>query len=281
MLIVVAGERNKRYIGMPGPTIFARIRHTIGRAFRETGQALDRVGVRGDSHAKSTKILGDEPYKFNDHLSRHRNKMPLLKRGTPMVHDNVAYIAPCSSLIGTVHVGEGSSVWYGAVLRADQCNMGCGRTNEELEEWRRMGKEERSNADRDEFDSAGGGGIFIGNGTNIQDGCVITSNEDHTEIGNNVTVGHCAQIHSATVEDNVLIGMGAVLNPGSKVESLGFVAAGAVVGKGQLVKSGELWIGNPAFKLRDLTDKEKQQLQYQAEEVSFKMECMCCACLWR
>lgn len=265
----IALERN--HSDMPGPTVFARIRHTIGRALRETGQALDRVGVRGDTHAKSTKTLGDEPYKFNDHLSRHRNKMPLLKRGTPVVHDNVAYIAPCSSLIGTVHVGEGSSVWYGAVLRADRCNMGCGRTSEELEDWRRMGKEERLESDSDEFNSAGGGGIFIGNGTNIQDGCVITSNEDHTEIGNNVTVGHCAQIHSATVGNNALIGMGAVLNPGSKVESLGFVAAGAVVGKDQIVKSGELWIGNPAFKLRDLTDKEKQHLQYQAEEVSLVM----------
>lgn len=252
---------------MPGPTIFARIRHTIGRALRETGQAIDRVGIRGDSHAKSSRLLGDDPYKFQDHLSRHRNKMPLLKRGTPWVHGDVAYIAPCSSLIGTVHIGKGSSVWYGAVLRADQCNMGCGRSIEEIEAWKHMGKSQRLESDPDDSNSSGGGGIFIGEGTNIQDGCIVTSNEDHTVIGNYVTVGHCAQIHSATVEDNALIGMGAVLNPGCKVESLGFVAAGAIVQKFQVVKSGELWIGNPAFKLRNLTEEEKKKLKYQAEEV--------------
>lgn len=192
--------------------------------------------------------------------------MPLLKRGAPVVSDDVAYIAPCASLIGTVHVGEGSSVFYGSVLRADLCNMGCGRSQEEFEQWRALSREQRGEKDADETDSPGGGGIFIGKGTNIQDGCVITSRVDHSVVGDGVTVGHSAQIHSAVVEDNCLIGMGAILNPGSKVESLSFIAAGAVVGKGEIVKSGELWVGNPARKLRDLTEKEKQQLHYQADE---------------
>ena len=60
--------------------------------------------------------------------------------------------------------------------------------------------------------------------------------------------------------------MGAILNPGSKVESLSFVAAGAVIGRGEVVKSGELWVGNPARKLRDLREDEKQRLYYQADE---------------
>ena len=60
--------------------------------------------------------------------------------------------------------------------------------------------------------------------------------------------------------------MGAILNPGSKVESLSFVAAGAVIGKGEVVKSGELWVGNPARKLRGLREEEKQRLFYQADE---------------
>lgn len=251
---------------MPGPTLFTRIRHTIGRAFRETGQALDRVGIRGQTHAKSTRQLGDDPCIFDDHLSRHRNIMPLLLRGTPKIHENVAFIAPCSSLIGSVSVGEGSSIWYGAVLRADRCNMGCGRSEEEYEEWKSMDKDEREAVDRGYDDSGGAGGIFIGNGTNIQDGCIITSKDDHTKIGSNVTVGHSAQIHSSTVEDNCLIGMGAILNPGCKIESTAFVAAGAVIGKNVTVKSGELWVGNPARKIRDLTDKEKHHLIYQADE---------------
>lgn len=251
---------------MPGPTVFARIRHTVGRAIRETAQALDRVAIRAETQATTSQKIGDPKYKFQDHLSRHRTKMPLLKRGTPVVSDEIAYLAPCASLIGTVHVGKGSSIFYGAVLRADDCNMGCGRSSEELEEFKNKDKEKRFIEDRDTDDTAGGGGIFIGEGTNIQDGCVITSKKEHTKIGNGVTVGHLAQIHSATVEDNCLIGMGAILRPGSKVESLSFVAAGAVIGENEVVKSGELWIGNPARKLRDLSDKEKNHLYYQASE---------------
>lgn len=251
---------------MPGPTILARIRHTIGRAFRETGQAVDRVALRASTQATSNVEIGDPAYIFNDHLSRHRTKMPLLNRGVPRISDNVAYIAPCASLIGTVHVGEGSSVFYGSVLRADSCNMGCGRSEEEVEEWRASSRNKRIEKEAHPDDNAAGGGIFIGNGTNVQDGCIITAKVDHTEIGDGVTIGHCAQIHSATVEDNCLIGMGSILNPGSKVESLSFVAAGAVIGKGEVVKSGELWIGNPARKLRDLRDDEKDKLFFQADE---------------
>jgi len=255
---------------MPGPTILSRIQHTIGRAIRETAQALDRLGVRGRVHAL---VLNTPPvfinersyYKFNDHLSRHRNLMPLLHRGTPSVAE-ATFIAPCSSLIGTVHIREGSSVWYGAVLRADLCNMGCGRSQDELEKWRALSKQERNDTDRDHLDSGDGGGIFVGARTNIQDGCIITSKNDHTVIGDGVTIGHCAAISSAVVEDNCLIGMGAILKSGCRVETLAFVAAGAVVGRDVIVKSGELWAGNPARKMRDLSQTEKDQLYYQADE---------------
>jgi len=251
---------------MPAPTLLQTIRHTIGRALRETGQALDRVGVRGKQHAVTRRVLGDDPYIFDDHLSRHRNIMPLLSRGQPRVHDKVAFIAPCSSLIGSVEVGEGSSIWYSAILKADRCNMGCGRTEEEYQEWKNMNKDERENNDGGYDHNGSSGGIFIGNGTNIQDGCIITSVDDHTKIGDNVTVGHSAQIHSAIVEDNCLIGMGSILNPGSRVESMSLIAAGAVIAKNEVVKSGELWVGNPAKKLRDLTEQEKQRLVFQADE---------------
>lgn len=252
---------------MPGPTILTRIRHSIGRALRETGQALDRVGIMGITHANTTRKLGDDPNIFDDHLSRHRNIMPLLLRGSPKIHENVAFIAPCSSLIGTVQVGEGSSIWYGAVLRADKCNMGCGRSEVEFENWKELSKEDREFVDRGAHGAGSpSGGIFIGNGTNIQDACILTSAEDHTRIGDNVTVGHSAQIHSATVEDNCLIGMGSILNPGCKVETMSFIAAGAVIDRDVVVKSGELWVGNPAKKLRDLSEGEKKKLRFQADE---------------
>ena len=253
---------------MPQPTYLQYIRHTIARALRESGQALDRIGLRGISQAQTqtTHKLGDDPCIFDDHLSRHRNLMPLFSRGQPRLHHNVAFVAPCSSLIGTVEVGSGSSIWYGAVLKADRCNMGCGEKDEVYQEWKEMGKDDREVMDGGYDVSGGAGGIFIGNGTNIQDGSVITSGEDHTRIGDNVTVGHSAQIHSAIVEDNCLIGMGSIVNPGAKVESMAFVAAGAVISKNEVVKSGELWVGNPAKKMRELTDGEKQRLTYQADE---------------
>jgi len=254
---------------MPAPTLWAQIRHVIGRAFRETGQALDRVGIRGIEHTTTSKTLGDPCYKFNDHLSRHRTFMPLLKRGSPSIHENVAFIAPCATLIGNVHVSEHASVWYGAVLRGDACNYGYGHSEETYKKWREYTKEERLKHDMQLGGKPAGGAIYVGAGTNVQDGCIITAREDHAKLGEGVTVGHMAQIHSATVESNSLIGMGALINPGAKVESQSFVAAGAIVGRDEVVKSGELWVGNPARKLRDLTVKEREKLFYQADQVSF------------
>eukprot|EP00559_Dactyliosolen_fragilissimus_P002250 CAMPEP_0184858712 /NCGR_PEP_ID=MMETSP0580-20130426/3797_1 /TAXON_ID=1118495 /ORGANISM="Dactyliosolen fragilissimus" /LENGTH=187 /DNA_ID=CAMNT_0027355013 /DNA_START=376 /DNA_END=939 /DNA_ORIENTATION=- len=144
--------------------------------------------------------------------------------------------------------------------------MGLGHSEDTQEKWKGMNKFKREEVDPDSDNSAGGGGIFIGKNSNIQDGCIITSNVDHTMIGDGVTIGHMASINSSTIESNCLIGMGSTLNPGSRVESLSFVAAGAVVGRDVTVKSGELWVGNPAKKLRDLTQEEKEKLFYQANE---------------
>ena len=250
---------------MPPPTIVARLRQVLGRAFRETGQAVDRCGIWGITHAATSKTLGDPPYKYNDHLSRHRNKMPLLRRGAPEVSADAAYIAPCSALIGTVRIGPGSSVWYGSVLRADRCNNGMGHGRAAEDTWRSLSRDERSSQKDLSWDgTANGGGIYIGADTNVQDGCIITSVEDHTVIGDGVTIGHGACISSATVEDGCLIGMGAILNPGSRVEAQSLVAAGAVIGRGVTVGSGQLWGGNPAKKMRNLTAEEKERLHYQA-----------------
>ena len=71
---------------MPAPSILAVARHVLSRALRETGQALDRVGVRGAIHARQGRRMGnDDPYVFNDHLSRHRQVMGLPRRGEPIV----------------------------------------------------------------------------------------------------------------------------------------------------------------------------------------------------
>lgn len=254
---------------MGRPTIFQRVQHTLGRALRETGQALDRLGIRGEAIATSKRVIGDEPVKYQDFLSRHRQQMPLLRRGRPRVSRDVAFLAPCSTLIGSVYVGAGSSIWYKAILRADNCdNAESFQLNDpniqtEQLEW-------KLDPDREsrQHSKATGGGIFIGENTNIQDGCIIDAVKDHTRIGSGVTVGHLASIHSATIHDNCLIGMGSLLQEGVVVNSESLIAAGANVPANTVVESGELWVGNPARKIRDLTAEERQRLHYQASEVS-------------
>mmetsp|Transcript_24605 Transcript_24605/g.34724 ORF Transcript_24605/g.34724 Transcript_24605/m.34724 type:complete len:307 (-) Transcript_24605:337-1257(-) len=272
------------------PTLWSSFRQTMGRALRETGQALDRVGVRGETHALATRIYGDDPSVFDDHLSRHRHLMPLLKRGQPLIAADAAYLAPCSTLIGSVQVGKGASIWYGAILRADQCSNGRNwkkynnGTLTSLQEGKEVGigdndedqQQQQQQQDKNQQPweiendihngEYWGGAILIGENSNVQDGCVITSRVNHTVIGDGVTIGHSAQIHSATVGDYALIGMGSVLCENSIVQSEAFVAAGAVIGPGVTVPAGELWAGNPARKLRDLTSEERAKLHYQSEE---------------
>ena len=240
---------------MPPPSFWWRFRQIIGRALRETGQALDRVGLQTQMLATTKYSYYDDPCIFQDYLSRHRHRMPLLYSGQPLVHAKAAYIAPCSTLIGSVRIHPGASVWYGAVLRADEV---ANATNVELpalsnDRW----------MDRIHHH---GGVIVVGENSNIQDGCLVTSRVNHCIIGKGVTVGHLAQIHSATIGDFCLIGMGCIVQEGAIVESEALVAAGAVVPPGTIVKTGELWVGNPARKLRDLTSDQRARLQYQSAE---------------
>lgn len=256
--------------GLP-PTIWQRSRQTLGRSFRETGQALDRLGVKTASLAVTKHNYYDDPVIYEDHLSRHRHQFPLLWSGRPLVHKDVAYLAPCSTLIGSVHVGKGSSIWYGAILRADECANSDSFYNNNKSKENDEGNGDNDdeawelNDDRysDRIDHHGGG-IFIGDNTNIQDNCIVTSRQNHCRIGDGVTVGHLAQIHSATVEDYCLIGMGAIIKENAVIEAESFVGAGCVVESGQIVKSGELWVGNPGRKLRDLSQDERKRLHYQS-----------------
>lgn len=250
---------------MSRPTTWMLLRQTIGRAIRETGQALDRLGITGRTHALTDRRYGDDPCIFHDHLSRHRHQMPLLQRGAPIVSPEVAFLAPCSTLIGSVRVGKGASIWYGAILRADNTqNAAHFRHPEDDSIW-------ELNPNRVEIQGSVngdiGGGIFVGENSNVQDGCILTSNVNHTIIGKGVTIGHMAQIHSATVQDFSLIGMGSIIGENALVESESFIAAGAVVAPGTNVPSGELWVGHPARKLRDLSSAEREKLHYQSDEV--------------
>uniref|UniRef100_A0A453QPY2 Gamma carbonic anhydrase 1, mitochondrial n=1 Tax=Aegilops tauschii subsp. strangulata TaxID=200361 RepID=A0A453QPY2_AEGTS len=158
-------------------------------------------------------------------FSRHRTLMNIFDKA-PHVHKE-AFVAPSASLIGDVEVGQGSSIWYGCVLRGDANN------------------------------------VQVGSGTNIQDNSVVhvaksnlTGKVFPTIIGDNVTVGHSAVLQGCTVEDEAFVGMGATLLDGVVVEKHGMVAAGALVRQNTRIPCGEVWGGNPAKFLRKLTDEE-------------------------
>eukprot|EP00536_Pseudo-nitzschia_multiseries_P001267 jgi/Psemu1/157425/gw1.15.216.1 len=252
---------------MGKPTIYQTLRQVVGRAFRETGQALDRAGIKGQQMAVTTRVIGDDPVIYQDHLSRHRQQMPLLRRGKPVVAKNVAFLAPCATLIGSVHIGAGSSVFYKSILRADNCDNAeaFSRSHDDDDDSALALDKGESSGSSSGKDGEPGGGIFVGENTNIQDGCIIDAKTNHTRIGNGVTIGHLASIHSATVHDHCLIGMGSLLQEGVIVCEESFVAAGANIAKGTVVGPGELWVGSPARKVRDLTAEERERLHYQAD----------------
>ncbi len=142
-----------------------------------------------------------------------------------------AFIAPNAAIIGDVHIGEDSGVWFGCVIRGD-VNI-----------------------------------IRIGSHTNIQDGTVIhvTRKTGPTHIGSNVTIGHSVLLHACTIEDNAFIGMHATLMDGVVVEEGGWVAAGALVPPNKRIPKGQIWAGNPAKFFRELTAEETAFIPVSAE----------------
>ncbi len=143
--------------------------------------------------------------------------------------DKTAYIAGSAELIGDVSIGEHSSVWPGAVIRGD-INR-----------------------------------IQVGRFSNIQDGAVLHVDGDKPcVVGDNVTVGHLACLHACAVEDEVLVGIGAIVLSGARICRQCIVGAGALVPEGAVLEEGHLYVGVPAKKKRPLTEKEKMDLKEHA-----------------
>ncbi|QBR92850.1 gamma carbonic anhydrase family protein [Nocardioides euryhalodurans] len=144
---------------------------------------------------------------------------------TPEVHDG-AFVAPGATLVGAVTLHDGSSVWYGAVLRADAEP------------------------------------ITLGEGSNVQDGCVVhTDTGFPVTLGRDVNVGHGAVLHGCTIGDEVLVGMGSRILNGARIGDRCLVAAGAVVLEGADIPAGSLVAGVPAKVRRELTAEEADGLR--------------------
>ena len=132
-------------------------------------------------------------------------------KGIKPVVSESCYISENASVIGDVKIGQNSSVWFGAVIRGDE-------------------------------DS-----IVIGENSNIQDNAVLHCDVGRPlRLGNNVTVGHSAIVHSATIADNVLIGMGAIVMNGAEIGANSIIGAGAVCTEDMIIPSGSVVVGIPA-----------------------------------
>jgi carbonic anhydrase/acetyltransferase-like protein (isoleucine patch superfamily) len=140
------------------------------------------------------------------------------------------FIAETATVIGEVKCGDNVGIWYGARIRGDLAS------------------------------------ISIGEGSNIQDNAVI-----HVDIGipvvigSGVTVGHSAVIHGATVEDDVLIGMGAIILNKAKIGRGSIIAAGTLVREGQIIPPGSLVAGLPGRILKEVSPEQLEHLRLNAQ----------------
>ncbi|MBF00321.1 gamma carbonic anhydrase family protein [Flavobacterium coralii] len=132
------------------------------------------------------------------------------------------FVAENATIIGDVTIGSQCSIWYNAVVRGDVHY------------------------------------IKIGNKVNVQDGAVIhcTYQKHPTEIGNNVSIGHNAIVHGCKVNDNVLIGMGAIVMDNCVIGSNSIIAAGAVVTQNTVVEPGSIYAGVPAKKVKEINESD-------------------------
>lgn len=149
---------------------------------------------------------------------------------SPVVHAS-AWIAPGAVVVGDVEVGEGSSVWFGCVVRGDVNH------------------------------------VRIGRRTNVQDVTTIhvTSKTHPTIVGDEVTIGHRVVLHGCTIKDRCLVGIGSVLMDGAVVGPEAVVGAGALVPPGMVVPPRTLVMGSPAKVKRDLSAEEVEALRKSAD----------------
>ena len=144
--------------------------------------------------------------------------------------DDTAWVAPNATVIGAVTMNPGSSVYYGAVLRAD------------------------------------GDSITLGEGSNLQDNVVVHVDRGvPTTIGSGVSVGHGAVVHGCTIEDDCLIGMNATVLNRAVIGRESLVAAGALVLEGTVIPPRSLVAGVPAKVRRELNDDEVAGIRRNAE----------------
>lgn len=149
---------------------------------------------------------------------------------------NSAFVDPTAVIIGDVELGEDASVWPMTVIRGDVHS------------------------------------IRIGDKTNIQDGSILhVSHRSEKDpdggpliIGQGVTIGHGAILHACIIDNFCLVGMGSTILDKAHMEHHSMLGAGSVLPPGKIIRTGELWVGNPAKKVKDLSQSQRDSLEYSA-----------------
>jgi carbonic anhydrase/acetyltransferase-like protein (isoleucine patch superfamily) len=162
-------------------------------------------------------------------------------KGIAPTVDASAYVDVSAQVIGDVQIGPESSVWMNVVIRGDVNT------------------------------------IRIGGRTNVQDLTMVHVNKDThpTTIGHEVTIGHSAVIHGCTIEDRVLVGMGAILLNGVHIEHDSIIAAGTLVTEGTRIPSRSLVMGRPGKVKRRLTDDEVAEIRWYSDVyVKYRLDYM-------
>ncbi len=141
-----------------------------------------------------------------------------------------AFVASNATIVGCVEIGRDASIWFGAVVRADNDV------------------------------------IAIGDETNVQDGCILHTDDGiPMRVGPRVTIGHAAVLHGCTIDEETLIGIGAVLLNGSRIPRHCIVGARALVTEGKSFPEGSLILGSPARVVRTVTDDEIASIRAAAQ----------------
>jgi carbonic anhydrase/acetyltransferase-like protein (isoleucine patch superfamily) len=151
-----------------------------------------------------------------------------LKEMIPNVHKN-SFVAETAAVLGNVTIGEGSSIWYGAVLRGDIAP------------------------------------ITIGKYSNIQDNATV-HNETNTpaKVGDYTVVGHNAIVHGCTIGNNCLIGMGAIILNGASIGDNCIIGANTLITEGKVIPPNSLVIGSPGKIVRQVTEEELEGIRKNA-----------------
>lgn len=148
---------------------------------------------------------------------------------TPEINES-CYISESVDVIGRVTIGENSNIWFGTVLRGDINS------------------------------------ITIGKNTNIQENSVVHVDYDYNVIIDDcVTIGHGAIIHGCHIEENCLIGMGAIVLNGAKIGKNTIIAAGSLIPQNKIIPEGVLVMGSPGKVIRELTEEEINNIKISSD----------------